>query len=123
MRRRNWLLSIAAWVVCAGCATAQIITAHAGTGWTFPANPLPAVNAPSGSPFGIGKLYLTDGVHIATLTPQFNDGRVSRVNVTAIVPASGGSTLMAAAPRASGGPESGADTCSPTKQLPAPATL
>ena len=50
---------------CAAGLPAQVITTVAGTNWTFPASPLPAVNAPLGQAYGVavdtqGNVYVAD---------------------------------------------------------------
>src|SRR5689334_4408985 len=66
-----------AWFVWAVCAPAQVITTVAGTDFTFPATPIPAINAPLGAPFGLstdakGNVYVQDRLNsiVARISPD-----------------------------------------------------
>lgn len=60
----KWALQ-SIWLVCIICAPAQVITTVAGTIFTFPSSPLPAINAPLGQVTGVasdgrGNIYAAD---------------------------------------------------------------
>jgi uncharacterized protein (TIGR03437 family) len=76
-----------------------------------PQNPTPIVVQPFTS-------WLPSGVYNGTVTLQFSDGRVLRVNVKVIVSSTGGGATPAAARRGTLGPLD-TSTCTPTKLVPA----
>ena len=65
MRHRRVSRPVLAWLVCASPALAQVITTVAGTTFSFPSQPVPALNAPLGNVAGVatdakGNVYFTD---------------------------------------------------------------
>ena len=60
----RWVL-LQIWFAYATCASAQVITTVAGTVFTFPSQPLPALSAPLGKVSGVasdakGNVYVAD---------------------------------------------------------------
>src|SRR5215472_4261747 len=61
-------LSIAAATILVCCAFGQVTTTVAGTNFTFPNTPIPALNAPTGYLYGVavdsaGNVYMADGIN------------------------------------------------------------
>ena len=75
--------SALALLACYVSAAAQVITTVAGTTFTFPRLPLPALNAPIGFPYGVatdfkGNLYISDFA-VSIVTRVAPDGTLSVV--------------------------------------------
>lgn len=107
------LLSGAALAAIITCAQAQVITTVAGTDFTFPNTPLPAINAPTGGIFGVavdasGNVFFSD----------YGNTRVFKMDpngVLTVVAGNGayGSGCYYYAPTGDGGPATGAALSGP----------
>ena len=79
-RRAYFWLPVGVLICMSGCiASAQVITTVAGTDWSFPPSPLPALNAPLGSVYSVvvdtdGNVYVSDpGNHmVMRISPDGN---------------------------------------------------